>query len=61
MLPAPEMIGNLARWDWLDVRQHIKARNGLVIAETGDSGESDEYSSGLRKALPSAPKAAASD
>jgi hypothetical protein len=61
MLPAPEIIGNLARWDWMDVRRHIKARNGLAVAEAGGNAETDEYSSGLRKALPPAAKAAAND
>lgn len=61
ILPAPVAIGNAKRWSWADVVAHIGAQNGLAAAQAGDMAEGDEYSSALRKSLPSAKKEAAND
>ena len=61
MLPAPEMIGNLARWDWLDVRQHIKARNGWRSLKPVLMARAMSTPPDCAKPLPPAPKAAAND
>jgi predicted DNA-binding transcriptional regulator AlpA len=46
LLPKPEMIGNLPRWDFAQVIAFIKARNDAAAA--GTSGD-DEYLKGIRR------------
>jgi predicted DNA-binding transcriptional regulator AlpA len=36
LLPRPELIGNLKRWDFAEVRAYIKARNGLSGNDQGE-------------------------
>ena len=47
LLPRPLMIGNLVRWKWRDVEDHIEAANGLAYGDTGAIAVGDEYSSSL--------------
>jgi hypothetical protein len=44
LLPAPLRVGNLVRWRWTDVEQHIAAQNRLAEGSSGDNPEADEYS-----------------
>ena len=47
LLPKPEIVGNLHRWDFRQVREFIKARNdGELLAEP----DGDEYLEGLKRA-----------
>jgi predicted DNA-binding transcriptional regulator AlpA len=47
LLPKPEMIGNLPRWDVAQVIAFIKARNDAAVnAATSDE---DEYLKGIRR------------
>lgn len=47
LLPKPEIIGNLQRWDFNRVRAFIKARNSVrLLAQP----EADAYSEGLDRA-----------
>jgi predicted DNA-binding transcriptional regulator AlpA len=46
LLPKPETIGNLQRWDFVEVRAFIKAQN--AIAEAPASDQEDAYLKGLR-------------
>ena len=47
LLPKPEIIGNLQRWDFSRVQDFIKARNSVrLLAEP----EADAYSEGLDRA-----------
>ena len=49
LLPKPEIIGNLPRWDFGEVRAFIKARNigcGIGAADTAD--DEDAYLKGIR-------------
>lgn len=45
LLPKPEMIGSLPRWDFAAVIAFIKARND----GSDGSGEEDEYLKGIRR------------
>jgi hypothetical protein len=47
LLPKPEMIGNLPRWDFARVISFIKVRNDAA-AGTATSDE-DEYLKGIRR------------
>ena len=47
LLPKPEMIGNLPRWNFAQVVSFIKARNDAA-AHSATSGE-DEYLKGIRR------------
>jgi hypothetical protein len=64
-LPKPVTIGNLVRWNWEDVVEHVWAQNGV-----GDTGTllrlaaGDEYSADilkLRTTQKRLPKEAAAD
>ncbi len=46
LLPQPEIIGNLPRWDFGEVRAFIKARN--VGCGGGASDDEDAYLRGIR-------------
>jgi hypothetical protein len=48
LLPKPEMIGNLPRWDFAQVVSFIKARNDDAARSAATSGE-DEYLKGIRR------------
>jgi excisionase family DNA binding protein len=54
-LPKPELIGNLVRWDFADVRTFIKAHN--VDSGTLDNGAlhdpADPYLKALKHGTPS--------
>jgi predicted DNA-binding transcriptional regulator AlpA len=48
LLPEAEMIGNLPRWDFAEVRAFIKAR---AAERAGSKGQQeDEYFEGLKRA-----------
>lgn len=51
LLPKPEFIGNLPRWDFAVVVSFIKARNDASRAEkTGNAAEiEDVYLKGIRR------------
>ena len=46
LLPKPEIIGNLPRWDFGEVRAFIKARN--IGGGVGAADEEDAYMKGIR-------------
>ena len=46
LLPKPEMIGNLPRWDFARVVAFIKARNDAPQTATSND---DEYLKGIRR------------
>ena len=55
-LPQPLMIGALKRWDWLEVVEWIKARNGKLedFAEQPNGsvfriGDEDPFSAGVAR------------
>jgi hypothetical protein len=48
LLPKPEMIGNLPRWDFAQVVSFIKARNDEAVQIAAASDE-DEYLKGIRR------------
>jgi predicted DNA-binding transcriptional regulator AlpA len=54
-LPKPELIGNLVRWDFAEVRTFIKARNVASVAH--DNGvlndPADPYLKALKDGTPS--------
>lgn len=58
LIPKPLVIGNLVRWDWSAVRGRIEAQNYAGHTDADGKVPDDEYSSGIRKALQSTPKAA---
>jgi predicted DNA-binding transcriptional regulator AlpA len=47
LLPKPEMIGNLPRWDFAQVVAFIKARNDAAAAAV--ASHEDEYLKGIRR------------
>jgi phage terminase Nu1 subunit (DNA packaging protein) len=51
LLPKPEFIGNLTRWDFAVVIKFIKARNGASAAgKAGKASElEDAYLKGIRR------------
>ena len=46
LLPEPEMVGNLQRWDFALVVSFIKARNNALP----DTSDDDPYIKGIRRA-----------
>jgi hypothetical protein len=49
LLPKPETIGNLQRWDFGQVKAFIKTQNAVMLeAERSASGEEDAYLKGLK-------------
>jgi hypothetical protein len=49
LLPKPETIGNLQRWDFGQVKAFIKAQNAASHeARRSAAGEEDAYLKGLR-------------
>lgn len=51
LLPRPDVIGNLQRWDWGNVKAFIKAQNGAAVARGGHlpgADEEDAYMKGLK-------------
>jgi predicted DNA-binding transcriptional regulator AlpA len=49
LLPKPETIGNLQRWDFGQVKAFIKAQNAATHGmESSASGEEDAYLKGLK-------------
>jgi predicted DNA-binding transcriptional regulator AlpA len=61
LLPRPITIGNLVRWRWIDVEQHIAQINDspLAAGDADDKGSEDEYSSAIKRFTPRASKEAA--
>ena len=61
LLPKPVTIGNLSRWSWSEVCEHIGRLNTAVLPERIGFAtvESDEYSVATRRHAPSASKEAA--
>jgi len=52
LLPRPERIGNLPRWDFAEVRAFIRARNAEADGETVDASgadRNDAYMKGIRR------------
>jgi predicted DNA-binding transcriptional regulator AlpA len=47
LLPKPETIGNLQRWDFGQVKAFIKAQNSGSYEGDRAIGEEDEYMKGL--------------
>jgi hypothetical protein len=47
LLPKPEMIGNLPRWDFAQVVAFIKERNDAGAKQ--DDADEDEYLKGIRR------------
>lgn len=53
LLPKPETIGNLQRWDFDLVEAFIKAQNaGTLEMQRSASGEGDAYLKGLNSGSP---------
>lgn len=53
LLPKPQTIGNLQRWDFRQVQAFIKAQNAAAGAGNGSaSGEEDAYVRGLASGSP---------
>jgi predicted DNA-binding transcriptional regulator AlpA len=52
LLPKPETIGNLQRWDFVEVRAFIKAQNGSSIGYGPASELEDVYLKGLKGGPP---------
>ncbi len=52
LLPKPETIGNLQRWDFGQVKAFIKAQNVGSLAVGGVFEEEDVYLKGLRSGSP---------
>jgi len=52
LLPKPEAIGNLQRWDFVEVRAFIKAQNGVSIGNGPASELEDVYLKGLKSGPP---------
>jgi predicted DNA-binding transcriptional regulator AlpA len=54
-LPKPELIGNLVRWDFADVRTFIKARNvdGAALDNGALHDPADPYLKALKYGTPS--------
>ncbi len=48
LLPKPEMIGNLQRWDFGQVKAFIKEQNALVQGTHQPGLEEDAYMKGLK-------------
>jgi len=49
LLPKPESIGNLQRWDFGQVKAFIKAQNAATLELQGSaSSEEDAYLKGLK-------------
>jgi predicted DNA-binding transcriptional regulator AlpA len=46
-LPKPHSIGNLQRWDFGEVKAHIRAQNSARAANDVASGEEDAFLKGL--------------
>ena len=46
LLPKPEIIGNLPRWDFGEVRAFIKSRN--IGGGVGGADDEDAYLKGIR-------------
>ncbi len=46
ILPPPVTVGNLVRWSWAEVLDHIKLQNDGTLATGDDAGnvEPDDYS-----------------
>ena len=52
LLPKPDTIGNLQRWDFGQVRAFIKAQNAVTIGNGPASECEDAYLKGLRGGPP---------
>lgn len=61
LLPRPLMIGNMVRWRWRDVEDHIDVLNGLAYGDTGAIAAGDEYSSSILRLVPRSKKKAGDD
>ena len=61
LLPGPVKIGNLVRWSWSDIEQHIALmRDGPLADDHGDGkATADEYSSAIKRFSPRTAKEAA--
>jgi len=61
LLPKSVTIGNLSRWSWNDVCEHIGRLNTALLPERLGSPpvEADEYSSAVRRHAPRTSKEAA--
>ncbi len=49
MLPKPELVGNLPRWDFAEVVSFIKARNESARAAPSSANADDLYLKGVRR------------
>jgi predicted DNA-binding transcriptional regulator AlpA len=61
LLPAPVKIGNLVRWCWSDIEQHIARLYDDPLADDAGNGKAtaDEYSTAIRRFSPHKAKEAA--
>jgi predicted DNA-binding transcriptional regulator AlpA len=50
LLPKPETIGNLQRWDFVEVRAFIKAQNAILSEDV--ASEEDAFFKGLESGSP---------
>ncbi len=48
LLPKPQIVGNLQRWDFGQVKAFIKAQNAVGTGNGSASEEEDAYVRGLR-------------
>ena len=52
LLPKPQTIGNLQRWDFGQVKAYIKAQNDATYATDGPACVEDMYLKGLKGGSP---------
>jgi predicted DNA-binding transcriptional regulator AlpA len=48
LLPKPDLVGNLHRWDFENVKAFIKAQNGAAQGALRHTDEEDAYLKGLK-------------
>lgn len=60
LLPKPVIIGNLSRWSWSEVCEHIGRMNAGMLPDRMSSSEAadDEYAADIARITPKARKAA---
>ncbi len=56
LLPKPENVGNLLRWDFAQVKTFIKESNMTSRANRHTSVDDDEYLKGIQRGTPSQSK-----
>jgi predicted DNA-binding transcriptional regulator AlpA len=59
-LPKPVRIGNLVRWFWPEIVEHIKFQNGMTLAAavSDDHSDVDEYTRDIAEVRKRVEKAA---